>query len=110
MTKNINLFLHYSYSNYTKGLVTTTTNEIVRKFICQLAHPPVLWCSVVGCVAHGNKQLYYYRIISVYCLWPLPHLVLVCTTVVCVLFVAAPTSTISVYYLSMSTVCVHSHV
>ena len=42
--------------------------------------------------------------------WPLPHLVLVCTTLVCVLFVATPTSTIRVYYFSMCTVCGHSHV
>ena len=32
----------------------------------------------------------------VYCLWPLPHLLLVCTSLVCVLFVATLTSTISV--------------
>ena len=45
-----------------------------------------------------------------YCLWPLPHLLLVCTTLVCVLFVALPclllvctttTYTIGVYYSSM---------
>ena len=36
-------------------------------------------------------------------LLPLPHLVLVCTTLVCVLFVATPTSTISVYYFSICT-------
>ena len=35
---------------------------------------------------------------------PLPHLLLVCTTLVCVLFVATPMSSISVYYFSM---CVH---
>ena len=35
----------------------------------------------------------------VYCLWPLPRLLLVCTTLVCVLFVASTTSTISVYCL-----------
>ena len=29
-----------------------------------------------------------------YCLWPLPHLLLVCTALVCVLFVATPMSTI----------------
>ena len=34
-----------------------------------------------------------------YCLWPLPHLLLVFTTLVCVLFVASTTSTISVYCL-----------
>ena len=43
----------------------------------------------------------------VYCLWPLPHLLLVCTTVVCVL---SPMSTISVYNCSMCTVCGHYHV
>ena len=53
----------------------------------------------------------------VYCLWPLPHLLLVCTTVVCVLFVDTLTSTISVYclwtlprLLLVCTVCGHSHV
>ena len=48
----------------------------------------------------------------VYCLWPLPHIPLVCTTLVCVLFVATPMSTSSVYsyYCSMCTVCGHSHV
>ena len=45
-----------------------------------------------------------------YCLWPLQCLLLVCTTLVCVLFVATPTYTISVYYFSMCTVCGHSHV
>ena len=45
-----------------------------------------------------------------YCLWPLPHILLVCTTLVCVLFVATPTYTISVYYFSMCTVCGHFHV
>ena len=38
-----------------------------------------------------------------YCLWPLPCLLLVCTTSVCVLFVATPTSNISVYYFSICT-------
>ena len=38
-----------------------------------------------------------------YCLWPLPFLLLVCTTLVCVLFVATPTSTISVFYFSICT-------
>ena len=33
-----------------------------------------------------------------YCLWPLPCILLVCTTVVCVLFVATTMYTISVYY------------
>ena len=37
----------------------------------------------------------------VHCLLPLPCLLLVCTTLVCVLFVATPMSTISVYYFSM---------
>ena len=37
------------------------------------------------------------------CLWPLPCLLLVCTTLVCVLFVATPTSTISLYYFSICT-------
>ena len=32
----------------------------------------------------------------VYCLWPLPRLLLVCTTLVRVVFVATPMSTISV--------------
>ena len=36
-----------------------------------------------------------------YCLWPLPHILLVCTTLVCVLFVATTMYTISVYYFSM---------
>ena len=31
------------------------------------------------------------------------------TTLVCVMFVATPTSTISLYYLSMCTVCGHSY-
>ena len=35
----------------------------------------------------------------VYCLWPLPCILLVCTTLVCVLFVATTTYTISVYCL-----------
>ena len=34
-----------------------------------------------------------------YCLWPLPRLLLMCTTVVGVLFVATPMSSISVYCL-----------
>ena len=34
----------------------------------------------------------------VYCLWPLPRLLLVCTTLVCLLFVATTTYTISVNY------------
>ena len=33
-----------------------------------------------------------------YCLWPLPCILLVYTTLLCVLFVATPMSTISVYY------------
>ena len=37
----------------------------------------------------------------VYCLWPLPCILLVCTTLVCVLFVATTMYTISVYYFSM---------
>ena len=44
-----------------------------------------------------------------YCLWPLPCILLVCTTLVCVLFVATTTYTISVYeyYLVCTTlVCV----
>ena len=55
-------------------------------------------------------HVYYFSTISVYCLWPLPHLLLVCTTVVCVQFVATLTSTIRVYYLGMCSVCGHSHV
>ena len=39
----------------------------------------------------------------VYCLWPLPHLLLVCTTLVHVLFVATSTCTISLYYFSIFT-------
>ena len=35
----------------------------------------------------------------VICLWPLPHLLLVCTTLVCVLFVASTMSTINGYCL-----------
>ena len=46
----------------------------------------------------------------VYCLWPLPCLLLVCSTLVCVLFVTSTTSTISVYYFNMCTVCAHYHV
>ena len=43
--------------------------------------------------------------------WASPtYILLVCTTVVGVLFVATPTSTISVYYCSKCTVCGHSHV
>ena len=45
-----------------------------------------------------------------YCLCPLPHLLLVCTTLVFVLFVATPTSTICVYYFSVCTVCGHYHI
>ena len=45
-----------------------------------------------------------------YCLWPLPHILLVCTTFVCVLFVATTTYTISVYYFSMHTACGHYHI
>ena len=39
----------------------------------------------------------------VYCLWPLPHVLFVCTTLVGVLFVATPTCTIIVYYLNNCT-------
>ena len=46
----------------------------------------------------------------VYCLWPLPCILLVCTTLACVLFVATPTYAINVYYCSMCIVCGHSHV
>ena len=44
--------------------------------------------------------LVYTTLVCVYCLWPLPCLLLVCTptTLVCVLFVATPTYTIIVYY------------
>ena len=45
-----------------------------------------------------------------YCFWPLRHILLVCTTLVCVLFVATTTYTITVYYFSMCTVCGHYHV
>ena len=38
------------------------------------------------------------------------HILLVCTTLVGVLFVATTTYTISVYYVSMRTVCGHYHV
>ena len=33
-----------------------------------------------------------------YCLWPLPRVLFMCTTLVHVLFVATPTCTIHVYY------------
>ena len=46
--------------------------------------------------------------VHMYCLWP--HIKLVWTTLVCVLFVATPMSTISVYYFITWTVCGHSHV
>ena len=49
-----------------------------------------------------------------YCLWPLPRLLFVCTTLVPVLFGATPTSTISVYYSSICTLlkyvyCLYSY-
>ena len=40
----------------------------------------------------------------------LPCILLVCSTLVCVLFVATPMYTISAYYFSMCTVCGHSHI
>ena len=40
---------------------------------------------------------------SMSCLWPLPRLLLVCTNLICVLFVVTPTSTISLYYFSICT-------
>ena len=62
----------------------------------------------------------------VYCLWPLPcillvcttlvsvlfvaTILLVCTTLVCVLFVTTTTYTISVYYFRMYPVCGHYHI
>ena len=45
--------------------------------------------------------------VLMYCLWPLPRVLLVYTTVVHVLFVATPTCTISVHCCSMCTVCGH---
>ena len=45
--------------------------------------------------------------VLVYCLWPLPRVLLVCTTAVDVVFVVTPTCTISVHYCSMCTVCGH---
>ena len=38
-----------------------------------------------------------------YCLWPLPCVLFMCTTLVHVLFVATPMCTISVYYFSICT-------
>ena len=64
------------------------------------------------CPVCGHSHIYYLCVLLWYvsCLWPLPHLLLVCTTLEYVLFVPTPMSTISVYYFSMCTVGGHSHV
>ena len=72
-----------------------------------------LVCVLFVATPTSTISVYYFSICTllkyVYCLWPLPFLVLVCTTLVCVLFVATPMSSISVYYFSMCTVCGHSY-
>ena len=80
------------------------------------------------CTVCGHSHVYYSCVLLYYihCLWLLPRLLFMCTTLVsvllvatptstivcptlvCVLFVATPTSTIDVYYFSMCTLCGHS--
>ena len=63
------------------------------------------------CTVCGHSHIYNdcVLLLYVYCLWPLPCTLILCTTLVCALFVATPTYTITVYYFSMCTDCSHSH-
>ena len=66
----------------------------------------IVGVAVLAFTYHSGYHCYSYYLsdyklgVHVYCLWPPPFLLFVCTTVVCVQFVATPTSTISVYYFS----------
>ena len=77
----------------------------------------IVGVAVLAFTYHSGYHCYSYYLtdyklgVHIYCLWP-PHyyrLGVHWTTLVCVLVVAIPTSTISLYYFSMCTVCGHSH-